>query len=251
MSSLYFMHVFPADPRQPNPDWPSLRAELIRRAFMLEPRGGGIPIPPLRDLWHCIKQDRQLLHLGYPQEMRDLAGLVRALQAAGIVHPDIRLALDDLSISEFVTALRNERFVSPGFVFDHKEEFKPGSLYEALSDMPSEFDLRTVSYGDSGDQIMVFCGANTPDRPGIPGTDRVVDDWIPFVDRWTKDPREKWIDPETGRGYGLLDLDWEGTLRAGRCALTVSHPGYLNPLKTAELLSDITGQPFRSSFCNL
>src|SRR5260370_26225752 len=166
MSSLYFMHVFPADPSQPKRAGPSLRAEVMRRAFMLEPRRGGIPIPPLRDLWHCIKQDRQLLHLGYPQEMRDLAGLVRALQAAGIVHPDIRLALDDLSISEFVTALRNERFVSPGFVFDHKEEFKPGSLYEALSDMPSEFSLRTVSYADSRAQILGLCRGNQRDPPG-------------------------------------------------------------------------------------
>jgi hypothetical protein len=249
--SRWFMHVFPVDPLQPNPDWPSLRAELLRRRFMLEPRGGDVPVPTVRELWHSIKQDRQLRDLPYPEGMHGLEGLMRALQAAGIVDRDIRFDLDDMSVPEFVAALRSRSFVSPRFVFDHTEEFKPGPLYEALSDEPSEFILRTVSYDDSGDQIIVFCGTNTPRAPGIPGTDRVFEDWIPFVDRWTKNPREKWIDPETGRGYGLLDLDWGDTLGAGRCALTISHPGYLNPLKTAELVADITGQPFRASYCHL
>ncbi len=68
-----------------------------------------------------------------------------------------------------------------------------------------------------------------------------------FMDRWAKDPDERWIDPETGQGYGILDLDWENTLGAGRCTLEILSPGYLNPLKTAALLSDFTGLPFK--FC--
>lgn len=249
--SLWFMHVFPTDLSQANPDWPSLRAELIRRSFMLEPRGSGIPFPTVTDLWYSINQDRRLSGLPYPEKMQDLEGLVHALQAAGIVAQDLRFELDETSVPEFRATLRGRGFVSPQFVFDHEEKFKPGPLYEALSDEPSEFPLRAVSYRDYGSDIGVFCGENTPCAPTIPGTDRVFKDWIPFVDRWTKDPCEKWIDPETGRGYGLLDFNWEGTLGAGRCALTIAHPGYLNPLKTTELLEDITGQPFGSSYCHL
>jgi len=53
-------------------------------------------------------------------------------------------------------------FVSPEFTFDHPEEFKPGPLYDALSEEPSEFLQRTISYSDHGEKIMVFCGENTP-----------------------------------------------------------------------------------------
>lgn len=59
-----------------------------------------------------------------------------------------------------------------------------------------------------------------------------------FLDRWAKNPDERWIDAETGHGYGILDLDWENTLGAGRCTLEVLQPRYLNPLKATELLSE-------------
>jgi hypothetical protein len=62
-----------------------------------------------------------------------------------------------------------------------------------------------------------------------------------------RNPDEKWIDPATGQGYGILDLDWENTLGAGRCTLEVRNGGYLNPLKVVALLSDFTGLPFK--FC--
>jgi hypothetical protein len=68
-----------------------------------------------------------------------------------------------------------------------------------------------------------------------------------LMDRWTRNPDETWIDPETGKGYGILDLDWENTLGAGNCSLDVFEPRYLNPLKVVALLSDFTALPFK--FC--
>lgn len=88
------------------------------------------------------------------------------------------------------------------------------------------------------------------DPPVIPGTERVAEGAFEFIDRWFEDPLAKWIDPETGRGYGLLDFDWENTLGAGRCCLAIRYPGRLNPLKIAALLEEIAGRPFRFSFCS-
>jgi hypothetical protein len=251
MSSLNFMHIFPADPRQPKPDWPRLRADLIRRGFMLEPRGNGISFHTVWSLWYRIAHDRQLRDFPYPDPAKDLEGLVRSLHVAGVFDRNIRLELAQMSMSDFVAALRDHGFVSPQFTFDHPEEFRPGPLYDALSEEPEEFLQRAISYSDHGEQIMVFCGENTPHSPRIPGTNRVFENWIPFVDRWTANPNEKWIDPETGRGYGLLDFDWGDALGAGRCDLAIKHPGYLNPRRTAQLVSDIAGQPFRFSYCHL
>lgn len=105
-----------------------------------------------------------------------------------------------------------------------------------------------LTYEDHGNQIGVYLGPESLfEPPGIPGTDRAVEEWMEFLDRWAKNPDERWIDAETGRAYGILDLEWQNTLGAGRCSLDVLQPGYLNPLKTTELLSDLTGIPFK--FC--
>jgi hypothetical protein len=100
---------------------------------------------------------------------------------------------------------------------------------------------------DFGDRIGVEAGDNMLIPPGIPGTDRVVEDWGDFLDRWLKDPRQRWIDPETGREYGLLDLDWENSLAAGKFMLSVFSPGYLNGERVASLVGELVGQTFRYS----
>src|ERR1700730_7633924 len=124
--SLNFMHIFPADPRQPKPDWPSLRADLIRRGFMLEPRGNGISFHTVWSLWYRIAHDRQLRDFPYPEQAKDLEGLVRSLHVAGVFGRNIRLELTKMSLSDFVAALHDHGFVSPQFTFDHPEEFRPG-----------------------------------------------------------------------------------------------------------------------------
>ncbi len=65
------------------------------------------------------------------------------------------------------------------------------------------------------------------------------------MDRWYQDPTQKSVYPETGRGYGILDLDWNDMLGAGRCMLEVHSPAYLDGNRVAALLTELTGQPFR------
>ena len=67
------------------------------------------------------------------------------------------------------------------------------------------------------------------------------------MDRWHRDPAQKWIDPETGKGYGILALDWDDTLGAGRCWLWIRTPAYLDGDQAAALLAELTGQGFRYS----
>ena len=111
--------------------------------------------------------------------------------------------------------------------------------------------MTAISFGDSGDDIGIWAGENIAVPLRIPGTDRVVENWTDFISRWVKYPDETWLDEPTGRRFGLLDLDWENTLGAGKCALTILYPNYLDGMKAVALLEELTGIPFRFSNAHL
>jgi hypothetical protein len=244
-----YMNFFPADPRLPKPDWPRLRGQLLQCGFVKSPRQGGGIAYSVGGLWHDIGHDRGISNY-HRQRMKDVAQLVAALKNATVVPQDFRIDAGAVTIPELATLLRQGGFVSPDFALSFSEEFDAGAAFEHFCEIDdSETNITpTISYQDDGNRIGVYLGPESLfEPPGIPGTDRAVEDWKELMDRWTKNPEEKWIDPETGQGYGILDLDWENTLGAGRCTLEVLQPGYLNPLKTTELLSDLTSIPFK--FC--
>lgn len=244
-----FMNFFPADPRLPKPDWPRLRERLRQRGFIKEPRSGGGTTYSVRELWADIRYDRRIKHFRFPyDEVRDLAHLVGGLKEGGVLPADFRTPSNDMSIPELAELLQRDGFVSAEFAPSFEEEFEAGPDFAKFCHMPCEDVTPTVTYEDLGNRIGIYFGPESLcEPPGIPETDRAVENWMELAERWYQDPNEQWIDPETGKGYGLLDLDWENTLGAGRCMLKVRSPGYLNPLQVTELLSDLTGIAFK--FC--
>jgi hypothetical protein len=244
-----WMHLFPADPQQPKPDWTQLRSELLRHGFILEPRGSDIPAETVVALWRRIIE---ATGVPLPAGVRpsSLGDLISALSSAGCPVDRWALDVDQLTIPELVDALRASGALPVDFVFVKDERYEPGPLFEALCDVPHARYGWTGTYlyaQDFGDLIGVEVGENMLVPPGVPGTDRVVEDWAAFLDQWIEDPSRRWTDPETGRQYSLLDLDWENSLGAGKFMLSVFYPGYLNGNRAAALLGELTGQPFRHS----
>ena len=241
-----YMNFFPADPSLPKPDWPKLRELLLQRGFIAPLRQASGIVYKASSLWHDIGQDRQLANY-YRRNVMDLEQLLAALKDAAVIPLEFKLEHGSTT-AELLALLRQGGFVSTGFAPSFEEEFVAGPAYTRFCDVPDDDPPYSITYEDHGNQVGVYLGPESlSEPPGIPGTDRAVEEWMDFLERWTKKPNERWIDPETGRGYGILDLDWENTLGAGRCTLEVLQPGYLNPLKTTELLSDLTGIPFK--FC--
>jgi hypothetical protein len=241
-----FMNFFPADPRLPNPNWLKLREPLLQSGFIEAPRRGGGITYSAGHLWQDIGHDRGIPKYHH-QDVKDLAQLIAALKTTAVVPQDFRL--DHVrTVTELADLLRQSSFVSPAFALSFKEEFVAGPAFQRFCDVPDDDPPYSITYEDHGNRIGVYLGPESLfEPPGIPGTDRAVEEWMVFLDRWAKNPDERWIDPDTGQGYGILDLDWENTLGAGRCTLEVLQPGYLNPLKVTELLSDLAGIPFK--FC--
>jgi hypothetical protein len=242
-----FMNFFPADPGLPKPDWPKLRELLLQCGFIAPPRQSAGIVYKARSLWHDIGHDRQIPNY-HRRDVTDFAQLVAALKDTAVIPREFMFE-QGATAAELAAVLHQRGFVSATFAPSFEEEFVADPAFSRFCDVPDDDPPYSITYEDHGNQIGIFLGPESlSEPPGIPGTDRAVEEWMDFLDRWARNPDERWIDAETGRGYGILDLDWENTLGAGRCTLEVLQPGYLNPLKTTELLSGLTGTPFK--FCS-
>ena len=246
------MYIFTADPRGPLPDWSTLRGGLLERGFMIEARGVDIPFLTLCDLWNRIVAIHYDERRASPARMHNLSVLLNGLIALELA-PNLSIDCAALNVTEFIAAFRESEVVPPDFAHDIAVPYRPGPLYLQLSD-DAGGDLsagaRTaITYEDYGGAIKVRYGDNLFAPPGIPGTDRVVQSWRHFRDRWIENPGETWLDPETGRRYGLLDLDWDDTLAASKCSLTIEDPAYLDGNRSAALLAELTGLEFRFAYC--
>ncbi|XOK59069.1 hypothetical protein ACJ7K1_21155 [Paenibacillus elgii] len=281
--SEHFMYLFPCDPLLPKPDLQMLQRELLRYGFWKEPKGNAIPETTLWELWQRIAVQEHgiaLYEAGiiFPDPL-DLRSFIDGLKQAGIVPHSYYFAHDRrrgrtpagyydgdaLSVPVLIQELRDNGWISPNFTFDTGTRYAPGPLYYAFcaGEQPEAagfFDESDtfIRYGeckglwfeDYGETITVHAGENFCE-PTLRDSGKTVDDWSSFIETWVKDPSAVWHDPETGRPWGLWDLDFQHTLGAGTCALVIDQPGLLDGERTAELLSRLSGQRFGYSLCHL
>ncbi|NEN80816.1 hypothetical protein [Paenibacillus elgii] len=281
--SEHFMYLFPCDPLLPKPDLQMLQRELLHYGFWKEPKGNSIAETTLWELWHSVVIQEHGINdfeagVHFPDPL-DLRSFIDGLKQVGIVPHSYYFAHDRrrgrtpagyydgdaLSVPVLIEELRDNGWVSKDFSFNSINRYVPGPLYYAFCVdgqlEPVGFFDEThtfVRYGeckglwfeDYGETITVHAGENFCE-PTISDGGRKVDDWSSFIESWLKDPAAIWHDPETGKPYGLWDLDFQNTLGAGTCALVIDQPGLLSGEKAAGLLSRLSGQRFEYSLCHL
>jgi hypothetical protein len=168
------------------------------------------------------------------------------LKAAGVIDHATVISVQNLSIPELVGMLRANGSLPSDFAFDGKAEFPPGRHFAELN-VGHEDDLfvsnSTYIKLCVSDRVAILVGGECDPTPYVPGTDRKVEDWIGFIDRWYMDQNERWIDPETGRAYDLLELDWHHTLGAARWWIKIFRGGWKNPEKACTFIEELTGTP--------
>jgi hypothetical protein len=247
-----FLYVFPADPLMAKPDWAQLKRGLLERGLIAVPKDGPRLVYSTDKLWSDITKDLRLEsdHLAR-RKTSTLEGMLAILHEKSVVPPYFAIDTAGMSIPQFAEVLKQRGYLSPGFVPSFKEELYQGPSFASYCDLSRADNSTVITYIDGGSRMTVHCGENLQMHPIIPGTDRVLEDGLDFLSRWCDDPGETWCDPETGRRYGLFDLDWESTLAAGRCLLEFLRPAYLNAPKVAELLQEISGQPWRFAFTHI
>ncbi|HYM32228.1 MAG TPA: hypothetical protein VEU47_13065 [Candidatus Cybelea sp.] len=241
------MNLFPVDVRAPIPDLTSLRNQLVARGFMLEPRGRNIPSETLFQLWNAVEALKpELGEHRFPFENANAPLVIGLLRSVGIVPRDLEFDFETLLISEFVNGLRAGGTLPLTFVFESEKEFLSGPLFgEFANGLVDELFCESDTYITlrTSDRVSILIGGEVDHTPFIPNTDRKVEDWIGFIDRWYEDQNERWIDPETGRAYDLLELDWHYTLGAARWWIKIFRGGWKNPEKACAFIEELTGLP--------
>jgi len=203
------------------------------------------------ELWSDIAHDRGLESDRLARRDGMLEGILAILREKAVVPPYFAVDTAGMSIPQFAEALKQGGSLSPGFVPSFNEELYQGPSFASFCDLSRADSSTVITYIDAGNRMDVDCGDSLHMHPVIPGTGRALEDGLDFLSRWCESPAETWCDPETGRRYGLFDLDWESTLAAGRCMLEFLQPAYLNAPKVAELLQEISGQPWRFAFTHI
>lgn len=251
MPTTDYVYFFPADPLGAKPDWPRLRARLLSSGIFAEREGQRGPDYSLFALWTKIAEDRGLQPLDRMETIETVGEFVGRLAAANILPPELRAEGDRTGVPELIARLRSSGLIPLDFPVPFSEGLACGPRFSTLFDVPDNTSATEISYDDYGDGVAIFAGRDLLAQPVIPGTDRVVEKGIDLITRWYEDQTTRWTDPETGRSYGLLDLDWENTLGAGQCGLEIKYAGRLNAVRLADLLSDFSGLPFRFAFVYL
>jgi hypothetical protein len=247
-----WLHIFPADPRQAKPDWPRLRGQLLDRGFIQRALGRATDREMLHEILKAVLEAGRVSAPSNLREVSKPSDVIAAIRAAGLELNIPPIDYHTLPIPQFVDMLMDKEALPRGFDPAANEIYRPGPLFDTMCDVPNalyRWPEPTIYFRDFGDKIMILAGSLQP--PGIPGTDRVFEEWVEFIEPWSYDPSLQWVDPESGKAYGLLDLDWEHTFGAGKCCLTVFSPGYLNGEKAAALVSELTGQPYRYALVHL
>jgi hypothetical protein len=252
-----YMCLYPADPESPKPDWPRLRGQLLERGFMRDPMRRRHDWGIEAHLWERIVSDRGQRHAHGPDSIGNFNHFFEGLKSLGLVPKEFTADCGALDIDQFVALLKHNGWISAGFTFPATESFLPGPRFWELSGMPgglppgwrSDTEIYFEDFGD--DFGLAFSVESLFAPPAIPGTDRVCEDWQDLMSRWYEDPSQQWIDPETGKGYGIPDLDWNHTLAAARCWLEIHTPQVLDANRAATLLTELTGQEFRYAYHDL
>lgn len=154
MPYIYYLYIFPADPLVPKPDWPPLRAQLLRSGLLQEKIGGTAPEYDFDRFWGDIRRDRHLQHVKIPvHNIRSLGQLVQNLIAVGVVPPGFQSGHEATSIPDLAASLRAGGFVSTDFALSFEEEFEIGPSFDKFCDGALEHREAVISYRDEGNGV--------------------------------------------------------------------------------------------------
>lgn len=265
--SEHHQFFFPTQPHLPPPDWAALDARLRQDGYVLEPRGSGIPRAALIDLSLMLARPLQGIYQ-YRDGMRTSGDVLDLYRQAGHLPPDVPVR-HDTTLQETLALLasngiapdpvfagdKDSAWRSPAYCLGPaaREHLSPEVRQQYDAD-PQSLDLTLLAY--DGPQPCVAVGENL-EVPCVPGSDEPLDELAPFgshidfIGAAYDDPAVQWRNPQDGRGYRILDLDWHYSFAFGFRMIRAQGLDRDSAEGLAAVFSGLIGQPMGCSHRHL
>lgn len=256
--SEHHQFICPRDFHLPPPDWQALQARLLEGGYILEPRGAQIPYRALYNLSFGLADRipgsfQALDHPATPGQV--LAAYVRA----GHLPADLPIP-HEATVDETL-ALLARHGITPTPLFNddegsdwHSPQYclGPAARRYLSADLQAFYDadprnlpLMLLAY--HGDAPTVAVGENLS-PPCLPGDSEPLlsmpplDSHVDFIGMAYEDPAAQWHCPATGRGYRILELDWQYSLAMGYRMVRLEGLDETSAQGLASLIQSLTGQ---------
>lgn len=265
--SDHHQFFFPRDPHLPPPDWPALDAELRQTGIVLPPQGDQVPRAALIELSLLLAKPRPGSYQ-YRDGMRTPGDVIDLYVRAGLLPSEVPVRHGDSIEQTWAMLDRYGVRPDPAFVDDESSdwrsphyclgpvarEYLSPCLREQYDADPQSLDLMLLSYEGPNPHIAV--GENL-EMPSVPGSDEPLEELPPFgshidfIGAAFEDPAVPWRNPQDGRDYRILDLDWHYSFALGFRMIRVQGLDRDSAEGLAAAFSRLVGRPMGCSHRHL
>lgn len=259
--------LLPKHPHLPAPDWRQLERLMLEKQMLLPASGQNIPRCMLVDLSMALAAIPGANYL-YDEKWTSAEDVLRTHMAAGHIPTTIQTS-PYWSVEDAVQALHAHRiplgdtwkfsehtwanWASPRYrVGPGMRQFYDGHDYE-IERKRAAITLFTT-HGDQSP--FVIAGEDTV-APYIPGDDSELEDLQPFgsytdfINSVCEDIQATWTNPNDGRAYHILELDWSDGLGIGWNFMQFDDGGDLDRDRFAIAIGELIGHPVMFSHRHL
>ncbi len=228
--SQHDWYIFPTHPHLPSPDWPALSARLIDEGILLPADGQNIAPEDLNELSSELSINGQARWIDVDPAWRTTSEVIDAYRPYSDRVAQLSLPRG-LSMADTVAAMREQ-----GFDFQfwpgtdearsawHSPRHRLGEgavdFFESRAEWEGVQATMSVSLLAFEVTPNVTAGENLC-APMKPGTREPLTELTPygsymdFIGAAYEDPSVTWTDPDTGKAFHILDLDWSESLGLG------------------------------------
>ena len=265
--SEHHWFLLPKQPHLPAPDWRQLERLMLEKQMLLPASGQDIPGCMLTDLSMAFAGIPGAMYL-YDKTWKSAEDVLRTHMAAGHIPATI-LTSPHWSIEDAVQALQAHAVpLGDAWKFsEHKwcnwasprYRIGPGmrTFYEERDYEIESRRAAVTLFTTPEDQLpFVTAGENTT-APCIPGDDAELEEldpfgsYVDFIGAAYEDIHATWTNPDDGRRYHILDLDWSCGLGVGWNFMQFDNGGDFDRDRFAAVIGKLIGQPVLFAYRHL
>ena len=265
--SEHHWFLLPKHPHLPAPDWQQLERLMLEEQMLLPASGRSIPGCMLADLSMAVASIPGATYL-YGETWATAEDVLRSHIAAGHIPATIPTS-PHWSIEDAVNALQAHgitlgdtwKFSAHTWSSWASPRYRVGPAMRPFYDKQDyEIERKRAAitlFTTPADQPpFVTAGENTG-APYVPGDETELEElepfgsYVDFINAAYEDIQTTWINPDDGRPYHILDLDWSDGLGIGWNFMQFDNGGDFDRDRFATVIGELIGQPVLFAYRHL